>query len=173
MTLFQASLEKQVKDANVRIVDLETKSMNAPRPAATSRRLESRIEELTNQLNQSTRDSSRMHFTADKAVAEVERQKARLEQEVQDYETRIKDMRQRMDELVGATHHLSIPPHLHAFQTTSQNALQLAKRRTEREAADFKQKSLNLERELERLRSRLERPSSALLGSPASSPRKQ
>ena len=58
-------------------------------------------------------------------------------------------------------------------QHTSENNLQLAKRRTEREAADFKQKALNLERELERLRSRLERPSSALLGSPASSPRKQ
>ena len=59
------------------------------------------------------------------------------------------------------------------IQLTSENNLQLAKRRAEREAADFKQKALNLEREVERLRSRLERPSSALLGSPVSSPRKQ
>ena len=77
------------------------------------------------------------------------------------------------------------------IQQTSENNLQLAKRRAEREAADFKQKALkcaffhafrfervadttdSLERELERLRSRLDRPSSGmLLGSPANSPRK-
>ena len=66
--------------------------------------------------------------------------------------------------------------------------LQLAKRRAEREAADLKQQALkyvitigsnidatdisrgSLEREVERLRNRLDRPSSVL--SPASSPRK-
>ena len=56
-------------------------------------------------------------------------------------------------------------------QLTSENNLQLAKRRAEREAADFKQKALNLEREVERLRSRLERPSSVV--GTVGSPRKQ
>ncbi|KAI0666368.1 nonmuscle myosin heavy chain b [Trametes maxima] len=144
-----ANLEKQVKDLNLRIVDLETKSLNPPRPATTSRRLESRIEELTSQLSQSTKESSRIHVSADKALAEAERQRARLEEEVKNYETKIVNMRQNMDEL-----------------QTSENNLQLAKRRAEREAADFKQKALALEREVERLRARLERPSSALLGSP-------
>ncbi|KAI0325559.1 hypothetical protein GY45DRAFT_217193 [Cubamyces sp. BRFM 1775] len=150
-----ANLEKQVKDLNVRIVDLETKSLNPPRPATTSRRLESRIEELTSQLTQSNKESSRIHVSADKALAEVERQRLRLEEEVKGYETKIVNMRQAMDKL-----------------QTSENDLQLAKRRAEREAADFKQKSLALEREVERLRARLERPSSTLLGSPVSSPRK-
>ena len=43
----QANLEKQIKELNVRIVDLETRAFAAsPRPVPTSRRLESRIEEL-------------------------------------------------------------------------------------------------------------------------------
>ncbi|KAI0828577.1 nonmuscle myosin heavy chain b [Trametes gibbosa] len=150
-----ANLEKQVKDLNLRIVDLETKSLNLPRPAPTSRRLESRIEELTSQLSQTSKESSRMHVSTDKAIVEAERQRARLEEEVKNYEGKIVSMRHAMDHL-----------------QTSENNLQLAKRRAEREAADFKQKALALERELERLRARLERPSSTLINSPLSSPRK-
>ncbi|KAJ7432079.1 hypothetical protein B0H11DRAFT_1941037 [Mycena galericulata] len=43
----QANLEKQVKELNARIGELESKPANSPRPAV---RRESRIEELTNQL---------------------------------------------------------------------------------------------------------------------------
>ncbi|OBZ78198.1 Myosin-11 [Grifola frondosa] len=157
-----ANLEKQIKDLNVRIVDLETRSLNSPRPASTSKRLESRIEELTSQLNQSSKDSSRLYRTADRSardakfqLADADRQRTKLEEEVKAYETKIVNMRQAMDDL-----------------QTSENNLQLAKRRAEREAVDFKQKALALEREVERLHNRLEHPSSALLGSPASSPRK-
>lgn len=156
-----ANLEKQIKELNVRIVDLETKSMNSPKPATTSRRLESRIEELTKQLNQSSnrssigRNADRNARDAKFQLAEADRQRERLEEEVKQYEAKVANMRQAMDEL-----------------QTSENNLQLAKRRAEREAADFKQKALNLEREVERLRSRLDRPSSVLMGSPASSPRK-
>ncbi|KAH8096877.1 nonmuscle myosin heavy chain b [Cristinia sonorae] len=157
-----ANLEKQVKDLKVRMVDLETKSLNSPKPATSSRRLESRIEELTSQLTQNSKDSSRLSRSADKSardtkyqLQEADRQKSRLEEEVKSYEAKVLTMRQQMDEL-----------------QTSENNLQLAKRRAEREAADFKQKSLNLEREVERLRNRLDRPSTVLLGSPASSPRK-
>ncbi|CAL1710675.1 unnamed protein product [Somion occarium] len=156
-----ANLEKQVKELNVRIVDLETKSLNSPRPATTSRRLESRIEELTSQLGKNSQESSRLHRSVDKSardtkfqLAEADRQRARLEEEVKTYETKVVSMRQAMDEL-----------------QTSENNLQLAKQRAEREATDLKQKALNLELEVERLRSRLERPST-VLGSPASSPRK-
>ena len=90
-----------MKDLNVRIVDLETRSLNPPRPAATSRRLESRIEELTSQLNQTNKDSSRIHRSADKALHEAERQRARLEDEVKSYEEKILGMRHKMDELVS------------------------------------------------------------------------
>ena len=97
----------------MRIVDLETKSLNVPRPSSTnSRRLESRIEELTNQLNQTSKDSSRLHRSADKTardakfqLAEAERQRQRMEEEVRTYEGKISSMRQAMDELVSATDH--------------------------------------------------------------------
>ncbi|KAI0726107.1 nonmuscle myosin heavy chain b [Fomitopsis betulina] len=159
-----ANLEKQIKELNLRIVDLETRSLNVPRPSSnTSRRLESRIEELTNQINQTSKDSSRLHRSVDKTardakfqLAEAERQRQRMEEEVRSYEGKISSMRQAMDEL-----------------QTSENNLQLAKRRAERENADLRQKALNLEREIERLRSRLERPaSSVMMNSPLSSPRK-
>lgn len=104
----QANLEKQIKELNVRVVDLETRSLNSPRPATTSRRLESRIEELTKQLSQSSKDSSRVHRTADKSardakfqLAEIDRQKERLEEEVKAYEAKVVSMRQAMDELVS------------------------------------------------------------------------
>ncbi|PSS37014.1 hypothetical protein PHLCEN_2v1156 [Hermanssonia centrifuga] len=102
-----ANLERQIKELNVRIVDLETKSLNSPRPPTTSRRLESRIEELTTQLTQTSRDSVRVHRTADRNVrdtmsqlAEADRQRARLEEENRASEARLMSMRQDMDELV-------------------------------------------------------------------------
>lgn len=104
----QANLEKQNKELNVRIVDLETKSLNSPRPASTtSRRLESRIEELTNQLQQASKDSVRVNRTADRSVrdtryqlAEADRQRIRLEEEVKAYEAKVVTMRETMDALV-------------------------------------------------------------------------
>jgi chromosome segregation ATPase len=105
----QASLDKQIKELNLRIVDLETKtlSLNSSRPSNVNKRLESRIEELQNQLNQSAKDSSRLK-TADKGTREVmiqlqesERQRSRLEEEMKSYENRIQTMRQSMDEMVG------------------------------------------------------------------------
>ncbi|KIJ56408.1 hypothetical protein M422DRAFT_150276 [Sphaerobolus stellatus SS14] len=158
-----ANLEKQIKELNLRIVDLETKSYaSSPRPAH-SRRLENRIEELTTKLKEESKEKSeslRMSRTADKSIRdakfqliESERQRSKLEDEVKSYEKKIVDLRQAVD----------------ALQTSESN-LQLAKRRSEREAVDYKARALGLERELERLRSRLERPSSVV--SPASSPRK-
>ncbi|EIN05521.1 hypothetical protein PUNSTDRAFT_74683 [Punctularia strigosozonata HHB-11173 SS5] len=160
-----ATLDKQIKELKLRIVDLETKSFaSSPRPP---RRMDSRIEELTSQLNQSSRDktdSVRLQRTADQAtrdvkyqLAESDRQRARLEDEIKGYEARVQNLRDDINEL-----------------TTSQSEMQLAQRRAEREAADYKRKALDLEREVERLRSRLDRPASSLLdrGSPMSSPRK-
>lgn len=152
-----ANLEKQIKELNVRIVDLETKSYaSSPRPATGSRRMESRIEELTNQLHQTNKeksDTSRLQRSADKLardtkfqLAESDRQRAKLEEERKAYESQIQSLRQAMD-----------------LMQTEENTLTSAKRRAEREAADYKQKALNLERELERLHNRLDRPASTLV----------
>lgn len=97
-----------MKKLNVRIVDLETKSLNSPRPVTTSRRLESRIEELTSQLNQSTKDTSKVNRSADKSardaklqLAESDRARSRLEEEVKNYESKLAGLRHSMDELVS------------------------------------------------------------------------
>ncbi|KAL1700520.1 nonmuscle myosin heavy chain b [Schizophyllum commune] len=151
-----AHLEKQVKELNVRIVDLETKSLaNASRPATISRRADPRIEELTSQLSGKA-GNQRTVRDAKHAVAEVERQRAKFEEERRAYEAKLEELRRRTDQL-----------------HTQENELQSAKRRAERDAADYKQKALNLERDNERLRNRLaiDRPSSAY-GSPHTSPRK-
>ncbi|KAF5381605.1 hypothetical protein D9615_005504 [Tricholomella constricta] len=150
------NLEKQVKELNVRIVDLETKSYaNSPRLSSTPRRMDSRIEELTSQLNQTNKDkseSSRLQRSADKIARDKKFQLAesdRLEEERRAYEKQLQNLRQAMD----------------SMQTEETN-LQTAKRRAERDAADYKQKALNLERELERLHNRLDRPAAASGGSP-------
>ena len=113
----QASLDKQIKELNLRIVDLETKtlSLNSSRPSNVNKRLESRIEELQNQLSQSSKDTSRLK-TADKGnreammqLQESERQRSRLEEELKSYETRVMTMRQTMDEMVRNVSEVGFP----------------------------------------------------------------
>lgn len=100
-----------MKELNVRIVDLETKSYtSSPRPPTTSRRMESRIEELTSQLNQTNKDktdNSRLQRSADKIardakfqLAESDRQRAKLEEERKAYEAQLQSLRQAMDTMV-------------------------------------------------------------------------
>lgn len=86
---------------NVRIVDLETRSYaNAPRSSLPgSRRLDSRIEELTNQLQQTTKErraSGRHRVMHDDTSLESERQRAKVES----YETQLENMRQSIDSMV-------------------------------------------------------------------------
>ncbi|KAI5120077.1 hypothetical protein M0805_002638 [Coniferiporia weirii] len=136
-----ANLEKQAKELNVRIVDLETKAY-----ANASR--------LKGEALRQTRTGDRPSSGARNPPADSERMRSRLEEEVKSYEAKIADMREAMAEL-----------------STKEGNLQIAKRKAEREAGDYKQRVLSLEREVERLRSRLERPAS-VLQSPAGSPRK-
>ncbi|KAE9393608.1 hypothetical protein BT96DRAFT_215821 [Gymnopus androsaceus JB14] len=146
-----ANLENQVKELNVRIIDLETKSYaSSSRPATLSRKADSRIEEITSQLT----GKGHQHRLSRDSKFDIERQRAKLDDERKAYENQLATFRKQIDEL-----------------HTQDNLLQSSKRRAEREAADYKQKSLNLEREVERLRNRLERPPSAF-ASPTSSPRK-
>ncbi|KAL0576478.1 class II myosin [Marasmius crinis-equi] len=157
-----ANLENQVKELNVRVVDLETKSYaSSSRPGTLGRRTDSRIEEITSQLTSQATGNSRVARSADRMSrdfkfqhSEVERQRLKMEEERRAHETQVSSLRQEMDRM-----------------HTDENLLQSAKRRAEREAADLKQKALSLERELDRLRGRMDRPASAF-GSPTSSPRK-
>lgn len=102
---------KQVKELNVRIVDLETRAFAAsPRAPPASRRLESRIDELQSKLSQESKektDSIRVHRTAERdtkfQLAEAERQRLRLEEKVQEAETQVNEMRQSLDALVSSS----------------------------------------------------------------------
>ena len=107
--LLQASLGKQVKDLNVRIVDMETRAFAAssPRAPPATRRLESRIEELQSKLSQESKDktdSIRQHRTSERdtkfQLVESERQRSRLEEKVQETEAQVGELRSVIDGLV-------------------------------------------------------------------------
>lgn len=107
----QAQLEKQVKDFNVRVVDLETKSYTStPQPNATVRQLQARIEELTTQLSHAAND--KRHSTplrsSDKVVRDIqlqlqesERHRSKLEEDRELSETQIQSLREKLDKAVG------------------------------------------------------------------------
>ena len=107
----QAMLEKQVKELNVRVVDLETKSYaNTSRPGTIPRRPDSRIEEITSQLHQQATGNSRVMRSADRMSrdfkfqqSEVDRQKAKMEEERRMYEGQIANLRKELDNKVGQT----------------------------------------------------------------------
>jgi myosin heavy chain 9/10/11/14 len=104
-------LGNQVKELNLRIVDLETKSYVASPTPARSRRLESRIEELTNKLNQESKEKSetmKMQRDADKSAREIqlqltesERQRLKLQEEMRVYESKVIGLRETVDQLVS------------------------------------------------------------------------
>ncbi|KAG8221578.1 P-loop containing nucleoside triphosphate hydrolase protein [Butyriboletus roseoflavus] len=151
-----AQLEKQVKDLNLRIVDLETKSYTStPQPNATIRQLQARIEELTTQLTQASND--KRHITAlrssDKAVRDIQLQlresehhRLKLDEDRKLSETQIQSLREKLDKA-----------------QSSESELVRVNRRLELQAAEAKQSTLTLEREVERLRSRINRPASSVI----------
>ncbi|KAF8317275.1 uncharacterized protein EI90DRAFT_211418 [Cantharellus anzutake] len=160
-----ANLEKQVKELKLRVVDQETRAYaTSPKSSPHVKRLEVRVEELTNKLNQELkekaesdrafRDAGTSARNTQFQLSESERARARLEADVKDYEMKLEKLRSSSDEL-----------------QSSESELQVAKRQAELDASEQRQKVLALEREVERLRFRLERP---LLerSSPSSSPRK-
>jgi len=114
----QAQLERQVKDLNVRIVDLETKSYaNSLHSSPSVRQLQSRIDELTAQLKQASSekfDSSHLH-TSDKAVRDMQQQLAererlvvKLEGDRKTSEGQINTLRQTLDKVVSHLFSLDI-----------------------------------------------------------------
>lgn len=83
----QANLEKQVKELNVRIVDLETKAY-----ASASR--------LKGEALRPNRTGDRPGSGSRSPLPESERVRSRLEEEVKSYEVKIANMREAMAELV-------------------------------------------------------------------------
>ena len=111
----QANLEKQNKELGLRVVDLGAQSYHSPQ-STTNVRQDSRIEELTSQLN------NRSGGGAARVAAGHESSRGHR---MEEYEAHIQTLRQQMV----------------AMQTEESNLTQ-AKRKVELDACDCKQKAL-------------------------------
>ncbi|KAG2004634.1 nonmuscle myosin heavy chain b [Coprinopsis cinerea AmutBmut pab1-1] len=88
-----ASLEKQIKELNVRIVDLETRSYASPSRLSlggTPRKVDSRIDDLASQLSSSSGSSGRL----------TDKQRIKMEEEKRLHEAQIHNLRKQMDSMV-------------------------------------------------------------------------
>ncbi|MBW0481798.1 hypothetical protein O181_021513 [Austropuccinia psidii MF-1] len=140
-------LEKKIKSLNLKIVDLETRSMtSSPLQLGPHRMVvdQKHYEELMNQLEvekqnvaKATRKSERSIEDLQIKLLDAEKSKNRLQDEMSSFENKILGLRKQNSDL-----------------QSSESELQLAKRRAEREATDLKEKMLRLQAELERYRSK-------------------
>ncbi|EGF81411.1 hypothetical protein BATDEDRAFT_36787 [Batrachochytrium dendrobatidis JAM81] len=147
------TLEKTLKEVNSRLFDLETVALS--RDSTTARRLDARVDELSAQLDTEQREKSEAVKNSRKAerivrelqfqLAEKDKQKARSDEECEKLEQKLKKMRTQIEEL-----------------ETSESNLQLAKRRAEREAADFRERSIKFEKEVEKIKGKIDRSSHGL-----------
>ncbi|KAI9596470.1 myosin tail [Syncephalis fuscata] len=126
----KVALENQTKELNLRIVELETGSMTM-RP----QRIETRAESITFQLEsearlrnetlRSARKTDRMVRDLQFQLAESEKSRERSKEEMEKLDQRLTRTRTQLEEL-----------------ESSEGALQLAKRRAEREANEQKERAL-------------------------------
>ncbi|KFH65798.1 hypothetical protein MVEG_07901 [Podila verticillata NRRL 6337] len=141
------ALEKQVTELSHRIADLETAATtNGPRSATI---LQQKLDEKATLLDAEIRnrqEALRVQRRSERMVRDLQHQllerdklKARQEDDSAKMEQKVKTLRQRVEDLVMA-----------------ENNLTIAKRKAERESIESKEKSVRLERELEKLRARFE-----------------
>ncbi|CAO3569449.1 unnamed protein product [Mortierella alpina] len=141
------SLEKQVTELGLRIADLEAATQaNGPRSASV---LQQKLDEKTALLDAEIRNrqealrvqrrSERMVRDLQHQLLERDKMKVRQDDEVAKSEQKAKLLRQRVEEL-----------------SMAENNLTMAKRKAERESMESKERSIRLERELEKLRAKYE-----------------
>ncbi|KAL7266983.1 class II myosin [Rhizina undulata] len=136
----KAHLEKMVKDLQLKLVDLETKSYSSS--SHDVRFLHGRVQELEKQIeeqekvrNQSERSVRNVDRTVRDLQAQIERRdkvNVQLEEEIAKGKEKLERMLKTIEELQA-----------------SDSEHQLISRRAEREAREEREKSLRLERELE------------------------
>lgn len=97
-------MEKQIKELNVKIVDLETKAYaSSARTGTLSRRTDTRVDELVNQFGSTSKRDSLMRSPRDSSKfenAELIRTKTKLEEDTRTYESQLAGLRQQMDKMV-------------------------------------------------------------------------
>ena len=142
MTLHKekTTLEKNVKDLQLRLVDLETKGFSSA--SGDVRFLHGRVQELEKQLE--TLESSRQTEArdvrnVDRTVRDLQSQIERRDKAVSQLNEDINKSRDKSERLLSTIDELQ----------KSESDHQLVAKRAERELRDEKEKSLRLERELE------------------------
>ncbi|KAJ3249933.1 hypothetical protein HDU77_007263 [Chytriomyces hyalinus] len=136
-------LEKQVKELHSRVFDLEAAVLTSSTGA--TKRLEARINELMAQVESESMEKSELQKAARKnersvremqfQVSEKDKLKQRYEEDVEKLEIKLKKMKIQLDEM----------------ETLESNA-QLARRKAEREAAEFRERTTRLEKEVEKVK---------------------
>jgi myosin heavy chain 9/10/11/14 len=146
----KASLEKHVRELQLRVAELETAvSVDSTRNVKS---LESKMIDLTTRLDKSNREkedlsqNSRRHERLVRdlqfQLAEKEKQRQRSDDESLKTAEKLRRMKQDLMDMEARD-----------------SDLLLGKRRVERELDEYKDKSVRLERELDKLRNRLVQPS--------------
>ncbi|KAJ3104333.1 hypothetical protein HK100_004074 [Physocladia obscura] len=137
-------LEKHVKELSSRVFELEA-AVALSSSLGSTRRLETRVSELMTQLDTEMSEKSdiqknlrklertvrEMQFT----IGERDKAKLRYEDDIDKLDQKLKKMKIAMDEL-----------------ETSESNAQLAKRKAEREAAEYRERSIRLEKEMDKIR---------------------
>lgn len=140
-------MEKQIVELGARLEEMEAATQgNGPRSASA---LQQKLDEKSALLDTEIRnrqEALRVQRRSERMVRDLQHQllerdklKARQEDDAAKTEQKVKTLRQRVEDLVMA-----------------ENNLTIAKRKAERESMESKEKSVRLERELEKMRAKIE-----------------
>ncbi|KAM4065274.1 myosin head (motor domain) domain-containing protein [Hirsutella rhossiliensis] len=135
----KASLEKSLNEAQLKLVDLETKGYSSA--SQDIKFLHKRIQELESQLESQETErnkSQRSHRNVDRVVKDLQSQVERKEKQNMQLSEDVGRMRDKVDKLLKTIDDLQ----------ASESTNQLSARRAERELREEKEKRLRLEREL-------------------------
>ncbi|EQL03339.1 myosin type II heavy chain [Ophiocordyceps sinensis CO18] len=135
----KASLEKSLNEAQLKLVDLETKGYSSA--SQDIKFLHKRIQELESQLESQETErnkSQRSHRNVDRTVKDLQSQVERKEKQNAQLSEDVSRMRDKVDKLLKTIDDLQ----------ASESTKQLSARRAERDLREEKEKTLRLEREL-------------------------
>ncbi|KKF93573.1 Myosin type-2 heavy chain 1 [Ceratocystis platani] len=139
----KASVEKKLREIQVKLVDLETKGFNSA--SGDIKFLHKRIQELESQLeakDEARSREARSVRNVDRVVKDLQDQIDRKEKQNAQLEDDLTRMNEKVDKLLKAIDELQ----------ASESASQLTSRRAERELRESREKLLMMEREVEAAR---------------------
>ncbi|KAL2150237.1 hypothetical protein VTH82DRAFT_7913 [Thermothelomyces myriococcoides] len=148
----KAALEKSLNEAQLKLIDLETKGYSAA--SHDIKFLHKRIQELESQLEEQETERNKEQRSVrnvDRIVKDLQSQIERKDKQNGQLTEEINRMRDKMEKLLKTIEELQ----------TSESNNELSARRAERELREEKERALMLERELEAWKQRVERGSIA------------